>query len=181
MLIHCPVVASCISMKQIPYFGRAIAPSAGSKVAFHASGYAPWMSTRPSCRSLMPSISMVSFSAHQDLTLQRICGSSVSPALWVTFFLISWTVKYSDPRILEGMTHAPTFNRSTTHLLCPAATGAKYSKAQVWETPVVDMRWLSHIARTGAFPPSGMFFIPDLHTRSAETTSKVKCPCGRSS
>ncbi|KAH9978902.1 hypothetical protein BGW80DRAFT_703080 [Lactifluus volemus] len=73
-----------------------------------------------------------------------------------------------------GMTHAPTFNRSTTHLLCPAATGAKYSKAQVWETPVVDMRWLSHIARTGAFPPPGMFFIPDLHTGSAETTSKVK-------
>lgn len=57
--------------------------------------------------------------------------------------------------------HAPTFNRATTHLLCPTATGAKYARARAWGTPVVDMRWLSHIARTGAPPPPGMFLVAD--------------------
>ncbi|KAI0000489.1 hypothetical protein BJV77DRAFT_391179 [Russula vinacea] len=51
------------------------------------------------------------------------------------------------------MTHAPTFNRATTHLLCPSAAGAKYAKARMWGTPVVDMSWLSFIAKTGALPP----------------------------
>lgn len=62
--------------------------------------------------------------------------------------------------------HAPTFNRSTTHLLCPTATGAKYARARAWGTPVVDMRWLSHIARTGKPPSPDMFLVPD--SRDAE-------------
>jgi DNA replication regulator DPB11 len=68
------------------------------------------------------------------------------------------------------MTHAPTFNRATTHLLCPSAAGAKYDKARVWGTPVVDMRWLSHIAKNGAFPPRRMFLVPDSHAPDAETS-----------
>jgi DNA replication regulator DPB11 len=67
------------------------------------------------------------------------------------------------------MTHAPTFNRATTHLLCPSAVGAKYDKARVWGTPVVNMRWLSHIAKNGALPPHGMFLVPDSHAPDAET------------
>lgn len=67
-----------------------------------------------------------------------------------------------------GMAHAPTFNRATTHLLCPSAVGAKYDKARVWGTPVVDMRWLSHIAKNGALPPHGMFLVPDSHAPDAE-------------
>jgi hypothetical protein len=65
------------------------------------------------------------------------------------------------------MTHAPTFNRATTHLLCPGAAGAKYARARTWDTPVVDMRWLSHVAKTGALPPPGMFLVPDSHVRDA--------------
>jgi DNA replication regulator DPB11 len=68
------------------------------------------------------------------------------------------------------MTHAPTFNRATTHLLCPSAVGAKYDKARVWGTPVVDMRWLSHVAENGALPPHGMFLVPDPHAPDAETS-----------
>ena len=68
------------------------------------------------------------------------------------------------------MTHAPTFSRSTTHLLCPAATGAKYARAREWGTPVVDMRWLLHIASTGALPPPGMFHVLDSHVPHAEVT-----------
>jgi DNA replication regulator DPB11 len=63
----------------------------------------------------------------------------------------------------EGMTHAPTFNRATTHLLCPSAAGAKYDKARVWGTPVIDMRWLSYIAKTGALPPRGTYLVSDSH------------------
>ena len=66
------------------------------------------------------------------------------------------------------MVHAPTFSRATTHLLCPSATGAKYDKARVWGTPVVDMRWLSYIAKTGAMPPRGTFVVPDSHAPDGE-------------
>ncbi len=67
------------------------------------------------------------------------------------------------------MTHAPTFNRATTHLLCPSATGAKYNKAQVWGTPVVGMRWLSHIAKNGVLPPHGMFLVSGSYAPDTET------------
>jgi DNA replication regulator DPB11 len=68
------------------------------------------------------------------------------------------------------MAHAPTFNRATTHLLCPSAVGAKYDKARVWGTPVVDMRWLSHIAKNAVLPPHGMFLVPDSRVPDAETS-----------
>ncbi|GJE85651.1 BRCT domain-containing protein [Phanerochaete sordida] len=52
-----------------------------------------------------------------------------------------------------GMALAPAFSRRTTHLLCPARTGAKFDKAREWAVPVVDMAWLAGVARTGAVPP----------------------------
>ncbi|KAI9442471.1 hypothetical protein H4582DRAFT_1284064 [Lactarius indigo] len=77
-----------------------------------------------------------------------------------------------------GITHAPAFSRSTTHLLCPGATGAKYARARTWGTPVVDIHWLSHIARTGALPQPEMFLVPfsclqDADTRHTTIPAKV--------
>ena len=157
-------------MRQIRHSDRAIVPNAGSKVASHTSEYALWRSTPPSLHSLTQSISPVSPLAHQDSTLQRTCGSSVSLARWVMASSACILVQRVDSWTLEGMTHAPTFNRATTHLLCPSAVGAKYDKAQVWGTPVVDMRWLSHIAMNGALPPHGMFLVPDSHAPYVETS-----------
>ncbi|KAL1740622.1 hypothetical protein HDZ31DRAFT_67757 [Schizophyllum fasciatum] len=45
-----------------------------------------------------------------------------------------------------GITHAPTFTRRTTHLLCPSRTGKKFEKAPEWGIQVVDMEWLRVIA-----------------------------------
>jgi len=73
------------------------------------------------------------------------------------------------------MTHSPTFSRTTTHLLCPAAAGAKYLRARVWGTPVVDMRWLAHIAKTGALPTTGMFLVPTPHAPDVETSDVINC------
>jgi hypothetical protein len=45
--------------------------------------------------------------------------------------------------ILEtGASHAPTFSKKTTHLLCPSSEGPKAEKALEWRVPVVDMAWL---------------------------------------
>ena len=89
LLTHDLVVASYILMRQILRSEPGIALSAGSKVASHANGYAPLKSTLPSPRSLTRLISPVSPLAHQDSTLQKICGSSVSLARWVMAFLRS--------------------------------------------------------------------------------------------
>ncbi|KAL1739454.1 hypothetical protein HDZ31DRAFT_2667, partial [Schizophyllum fasciatum] len=51
-----------------------------------------------------------------------------------------------------GITHAPTFTRRTTHLLCPSRTGKKFEKAPEWGIQVVDMEWLRVIAREGRIP-----------------------------
>src|SRR6266702_3817280 len=72
-------------------------------------------------------------------------------------------------RTVVGIIHAPAFSRSTTHLLCPCATGPKYARARTWGTPVIDMHWLSHIARTGALPLPEMFLVPDSRLPGANT------------
>ncbi|TRM55738.1 hypothetical protein BD626DRAFT_636522 [Schizophyllum amplum] len=51
-----------------------------------------------------------------------------------------------------GITHAPTFTRRTTHLLCPSRIGKKFEKAPEWGIKVVDMAWLRAIARDGRVP-----------------------------
>lgn len=93
--------------------------------------------------------------------LARALGNDFPPLAF------SYNVLTTRP---QGMTHAPTFNRATTHLLCPSAVGAKYDKARVWGTPVVDIRWLSHVAKNGALPRRGMFIVPDSHAPDAETS-----------
>jgi len=100
-------------------------------------------------------------------------------ALGNDFSFSSIFAQRSDNRTLEGMTHAPTFNRLTTHLLCPAAAGAKYDKARVWGMPVVDMRWLSYITKMGSLPPPGRFLVSDSHAPNNETSDingAVKMP-----
>ncbi|KAL1758586.1 hypothetical protein FB107DRAFT_271789 [Schizophyllum commune] len=51
-----------------------------------------------------------------------------------------------------GITHAPTFTRRTTHLLCPSREGKKYEKAPEWGIEVVGMEWLHAVAREGRVP-----------------------------
>ncbi|KAJ7717673.1 hypothetical protein B0H16DRAFT_1433724 [Mycena metata] len=58
-----------------------------------------------------------------------------------------------------GITLAPAFSRSTTHLLCPSATGPKYTRAREWGVPVVGMRWLAAMAKEGRVPEVGGFLV----------------------
>ncbi|KAL1664337.1 hypothetical protein GGF50DRAFT_115162 [Schizophyllum commune] len=51
-----------------------------------------------------------------------------------------------------GITHAPTFTRRTTHLLCPSREGKKFEKAPEWGIEVVNMDWLHAVAREGRVP-----------------------------
>ena len=51
-----------------------------------------------------------------------------------------------------GITHASTFSRACTHLLCPSRQGVKFDKAGEWGVPVVDMSWLENIVQTGVIP-----------------------------
>ncbi|KAL1700139.1 hypothetical protein EV121DRAFT_295488 [Schizophyllum commune] len=51
-----------------------------------------------------------------------------------------------------GITHAPTFTRRTTHLLCPSREGKKFEKAPEWGIEVVGMEWLHAVAREGRVP-----------------------------
>ncbi|KAJ7766878.1 hypothetical protein B0H16DRAFT_374721 [Mycena metata] len=64
-------------------------------------------------------------------------------------------------RMLEalGITLAPAFSRSTTHLLCPSGTGPKYTRARQWGVPVVGMEWLATMAREGLVPAAGGFLV----------------------
>ena len=52
-----------------------------------------------------------------------------------------------------GISHAPTFSRSSTHLLCPTGKGLKFERAKEWGKPVIGMDWLQRMATTGAVPP----------------------------
>jgi hypothetical protein len=38
---------------------------------------------------------------------------------------------------------------STTHLVCPGRSGAKFDRAESWGIPVVDLEWLWDIGRSG--------------------------------
>ncbi|KAJ7047172.1 hypothetical protein C8F04DRAFT_1387638 [Mycena alexandri] len=64
-------------------------------------------------------------------------------------------------RMLEalGITLAPAFSRSTTHLLCPSGTGSKYTRARQWGVPIVSMEWLAAMAREGRVPAVGEFLV----------------------
>lgn len=58
-----------------------------------------------------------------------------------------------------GITLAPAFSRQTTHLLCPSGTGAKFARAREWGVPVVNMGWLTAMAREGAVPAVHAFLV----------------------
>jgi len=68
-----------------------------------------------------------------------------------------WVVSALSPRqllILEtGASHAPTFSKRTTHLLCPLRQGPKAEKALEWGIPVVDMIWLDSLLMTTTNSP----------------------------
>lgn len=121
------------------------------------------------------------------LSRERICSLDEHPSfspLSHTIHLPSVVISPSGLDLAEdtwvkrlsralGITHAPAFSRSTTHLLCPGATGAKYTRAQAWGTPVVDMQWLSHIARTGAMPSPEMFLVSNSRLPVADTRRTI--------
>ncbi|KAK7046773.1 hypothetical protein R3P38DRAFT_3346388 [Favolaschia claudopus] len=83
-----------------------------------------------------------------DKLLLSFSGLDVSDAHWVR-------------RLLEtlGIPIAPAFSRRVTHLLCPSGTGEKYTKAMQWGVPVIDMRWLEAVARTGSIPDAQAFLV----------------------
>ncbi|KAF9790343.1 hypothetical protein BJ322DRAFT_1035700 [Thelephora terrestris] len=44
-----------------------------------------------------------------------------------------------------GASHAPTFSKKTTHLLCPSRQGPKAEKAVEWGISIVDTSWLGSL------------------------------------
>jgi len=68
-----------------------------------------------------------------------------------------WVVSAPLPRRLltleTGASHAPTFSKKTTHLLCPSRQGPKAEKALEWGIPVVDMIWLDSLLTTTSNSP----------------------------
>jgi len=51
-----------------------------------------------------------------------------------------------------GITSTSVFNRRNTHLLCHAATGPKFERAQEWGIPVVSIAWLNELSEMGRVP-----------------------------
>ncbi|KAK7436714.1 protein kinase activating protein dpb11 [Stygiomarasmius scandens] len=58
-----------------------------------------------------------------------------------------------------GITLLPVFSKRATYLLCPSAEGLKYDKAKEWDIPVVGMKWIEEIKRTGIVPKAGTFLV----------------------
>lgn len=73
-----------------------------------------------------------------------------------------------------GITHAPTFTRRTTHLLCPSREGKKFEKAPEWGIEVVGMEWLHAVAREGRVPGKVVASGKALSSGSASMKGKGK-------
>ena len=75
----------------------------------------------------------------------------------------------ADDAVCLGITHAPTFTRRTTHLLCPSREGKKFEKAPEWGIEVVGMEWLHAVAREGRVPGK----VAGLGTAKASTSGSA--------
>ena len=75
-------------------------------------------------------------------------GLGESEACWTRRFIRGigeWSLSTFLRKTLTfetGASHAPTFSKKTTHLLCPSRQGPKAEKALEWGVPVVDTFWL---------------------------------------
>lgn len=65
-----------------------------------------------------------------------------------------------------GASHAPTFSKKTTHLLCPSRQGPKAEKALEWGIPVVDMIWLGSLVVSTTNSPMTEEGVSPLPLRS---------------
>ena len=129
-----------------------------------------------------PSFSPLPHIIHLPSVVLSPSGLDLAEDMWVKRLARALGNDYprlTSPMVFEqstvGINHAPAFSRSTTHLLCPGATGAKYTRARAWGTPVVDTNWLSHIARAGALPPPEMFLVSDSRVPSADMRHTIIC------
>ena len=64
-----------------------------------------------------------------------------------------------------GASHAPTFSKKTTHLLCPSRQGPKAEKAVEWGIPIVDTSWLESLLVSTTNSPvveGGVNLLPPL-------------------
>lgn len=72
-----------------------------------------------------------------------------------------------------GIKLEQSFSKKSTHLLCPSCTGLKFDKARDWNTPVVTVQWLAHIATTGIIPPVSEFAVPLAQTAGSSKQENV--------
>ena len=78
-------------------------------------------------------------------------GLGESEACWTRRFIRGigeWSLSTFLRKTLTfetGASHAPTFSKKTTHLLCPSRQGPKAEKALEWGVPVVDTFWLESL------------------------------------
>jgi hypothetical protein len=67
----------------------------------------------------------------------------LDPAIYTRdWWVVSAPLHRQTLTVETGASHAPTFSKKTTHLLCPSRQGPKAEKALEWGIPVVDVIWL---------------------------------------
>ncbi|KAH9481897.1 DNA topoisomerase 2-binding protein 1-A [Psilocybe cubensis] len=67
-----------------------------------------------------------------------------------------------------GITFVPQFNKTSTHLLCPAGKGHKFDKAIERNIPVIGLEWLRAFASTGVAPGPNEYLIAGPPQPAAE-------------
>ena len=110
-------------------------------------------------------------------------GLGESEACWTRRFIRgigSWSLlpfPGNDWLTLEtGASHAPTFSKKTTHLLCPSRQGPKAEKALEWGIPVVDMIWLDGLLMTTSNSPMTKDGVNPMPSRSEDGGGGVMEP-----
>jgi DNA replication regulator DPB11 len=75
-----------------------------------------------------------------------------------------------------GASHAPTFSKKTTHLLCPSRQGPKAKKAVEWGIPIVDTSWLESLLVSTTNSPvveGGVNLLPPLCKDRGEGAEQI--------